>query len=337
MSTRRPRILRPPGRSPTLDRSRILLTTLLMIVVGCLSQVPTPDYARTSESAHPRRIIVLLSAENRVFDVPLGALIAQSNARVEVFTLTRWGEAALRRELLRRNPDLIVTFGAKATWWVAHGAPDHNHLFVMVVNHARLNLQPNPRRMGIAFEPSLAAEFAQFKMVLPHLKRVGVFYSKRESSNLFAQALEEWKGLNVELEGVAVESPTHIEPALPGLMKRVDALWLLSDPLIIEPQTFALLRQACQASGRPLVASLSETFARNGALIAVSPDLTALGAQAASMAAMVLEGRQRPEELGIQAPIGSRSFVNPTVAEKLNLKIPPEIYPFLTLVENGTD
>lgn len=149
----------------------------------------------------------------------------------------------------------------------------------MVVNHRRLGLQGRSKLMGVALEPSAAAEFAQFKMVLPAMRRVVTFYAPDESATRVRDAQAESKKLGIELIAVPVSSARDVQDLYDENTREADAVWLLSDPVVMNPDTFEFMTKRGVQRRIPMLASFSETFAREGALVAVSADLTAFGSE----------------------------------------------------------
>ncbi len=64
----------------------------------------------------------------------------------------------------------------------------------------------------------------------------------------------------------------------------------------------------------------SDNIVRRGALLAVGIDPNNIGVQAASMARNILKG-QKPKDIGVMPPLGTRLILNMATAKKIGLEI----------------
>jgi putative ABC transport system substrate-binding protein len=183
--------------------------------------------------------------------------------------------------------------------------------------------------MGIAMESSTTSEFSQFRMILPELRRVLAFYVASESQSLVDAARAELEPLGLELLAVEVADASGVEAAFQQHAGGADAVWLLNDPLLMTRDTFAVLRAQSRRAKLPFVASLSDQFTRDGALMSVSTDLAGLGTQAAAMARMHLEQGRSASELGVQPPMSTHLVVNLGVARTIGIELAGDVLPFV--------
>jgi ABC-type phosphate/phosphonate transport system substrate-binding protein len=111
--------------------------------------------------------------------------------------------------------------------------------------------------------------------------------------------------------------------AFPKNLAGIDVIWQLNDPVLVTEKVFNFLKERSHTAGVPFVTSLSEEFANAGAMAAVSVDFTSLGAQSATIAREILNGK-KPQQVGVQAPIGAYLALNLDVAEQLGKQPDPE-------------
>ena len=71
-----------------------------------------------------------------------------------------------------------------------------------------------------------------YRYVFPQVKRIGVLYSKY-NKHRFRNAEAAAKEMDVALMGRSVSKKRDTLPALSELLKEIDALWLISDPVIM--------------------------------------------------------------------------------------------------------
>jgi putative ABC transport system substrate-binding protein len=166
-------------------------------------------------------------------------------------------------------------------------------------------------------------------MVLPRLARVLVFYNQAESQPLIERARRDLRQLAAEVVGLPVESTAQIRTLYQRHARGVDAVWFMNDPFVMTPEVFAFLRDRTQRDRIPFVASLSDTFARQGALMSISTELAAIGSQAAAMVRLHLEQHQTPAQIGVQPPISTRLTLNQGVARRIGVQVPDEVLPYI--------
>jgi putative ABC transport system substrate-binding protein len=272
------------------------------------------------------RVLVLKSANVTQYDVPVESFTSLVNGQVRTMTLGD-NEEVLQQEIISYAPSLVFTLGTKAALFARERLRDQPVLFSMVVNYARLGLGTQENFFGVSLELPALAEFSQFKMVVPTIKRVAVFYEPKVSEAIVTSARTELSSIGVELVAMPISEPKGL-PAAYAKVRGVDAIWLLSDQVVINQESFSFLRDSAQRDRILLLASVSEKLAQAGAAIAVASDLTSVGGQAAAMANQFFESGQMPE-LRVQAPIGARIFVNMTVIQALQLTIAPDVFPLI--------
>ena len=129
------------------------------------------------------------------------------------------------------------------------------------------------------------------------------------------------KMLGIELKLVAVDSMGDLqscaEDALGWMRLSMTQLW------DVKKRLSSSKRPA--SSCRSPHCILSEQFAEQGALMTVSVEPKALGAQAASIARQILVDKVSPKDIGIRAPMAGQLTLNLDAAQKIQLSIAPEI------------
>ncbi len=312
--------------------SAIRWLALALVVSACARPV-VPQVIRPAAGDGQPRIVVVKSDTNRAFDAAIKGFASQTAGALSVYTLDPEADAeAVARAIRASSPGLVFTLGSRATLFARERLAPVPVLFAMVVNHGRLGLAGSPNVMGIALETPPAIEMAQFKMVLPGLRRVLAFYAPKESGHFVQKGREELAAMGIELVAAPVEDAEDVKEALATHGGAVDAVWLLNDPVVMNQEVFAFLREETLRLRRPFLASLSNRFAHAGALMAVSVDFTSLGAQAAVLARMLFEQGRTPAAIGVRPPIGATLTVNLGVAARIGLTVPPEVLPFINEV-----
>ena len=110
----------------------------------------------------------------------------------------------------------------------------------------------------------------------------------------------------------------YVFPGLKELLKEIDALWLISDPVVMsDKKTLIELFKQCDASKIPVL-SYHDAFADYGAMVIVSVDNPTTGRQAAAISREVLSKDIVRKK--VQLPAGSHIFFNLKKANEYGLK-----------------
>lgn len=311
--------------------ARLLFAGAAALLWQC-AVTPSLVSVRSTAASDAPRVLILRSTANTIFDAPIAAYAEQMQGSATLLEATAEADAeALRRALEAAKPTLVFALGSRALTLARATLPSVPVVFVMVVNFRRHEAAASPHTMGVALEPPVFREFAQFKMVAAAVKRVLVFTTK-DSSARIAEAREQLASFGAELVAVSVDKPEDVERKLAASLSGIDAVWLMNDPVVVNKKTFELLRDTTVTHNLPYLCSFSDTFAREGALMSVSVDTAALGAQAGAMTRMVLEQGRTPESIGVQPPISTKLVLNMRTAQKIGLVIPDDVLPLVNEV-----
>ncbi len=318
--------------------SCLLAAGLLALLLAGHALRAVPALASPQQPQPPRRpaIAALLSDDVLAYHRVLEHFRAVVNLPVTSFNLE--GKIDRAPEVMRRvmaaNPACILALGAKAavaakTWTRESGRPPV--LFALVLNWRRYGLDKAPNIAGIEAEVAYATQLANVKMFLPAIRRLGVIYNEEQSGALVAGARKAASLLGLELVEATIDRPEEFASAFRTMADRVDAFWMMADPVAYTLDNIAWLKERC-IRYRMVCIGQSANIARAGLLVAVDADLVAVGAQAADLArAMVLQGKT-PREIGIMPPLGTRIIVNLRTARAIDLAIEPEALDLATLV-----
>lgn len=228
---------------------------------------------------------------------------------------------ALAERIKRDPPPLIFALGAKAAWIARQEFPSVPLVYAMVQDPGRYGVEGD-HVTGVGMELPLDAVLAQYEVLLPDLKTLGVIASPEVAARLLPQTEEAAKRAGLEIRIEQVSTPRELRRAFSRLRPAVQALWLAPDPQLLTPANFRTLRDAAVRARLPLLAS-SETLVRAGALLCVAPDAVEVGTRAAELAraALALEpGAPFPAPVPPERP---RVVLNRDTAEALGLTLDP--------------
>jgi putative ABC transport system substrate-binding protein len=204
------------------------------------------------------------------------------------------------------DPELIYTIGTKAYLLGNRLAPEKIIVFSSIINWQRLAI--TPKSFGVSNELHAGMEIMIFRMLFPALKNIGVLYSEEYSRHWFENAKNQAKAMGVHIIGREVDKKSDSLSILNSFIDKLDAFWLISDPLVMRNKSHVLKIMKQATSKKMPVFSQHNSLLRYGAVLAVSVDDRTIGRQAARIASELLKSRKPPEK--VQYPAGSHVILN---------------------------
>ena len=191
------------------------------------------------------------------------------------------GEAGVRRALAE-NPGVIYCIGRNAYQTTTKLAKGKQIVMSTVINWEAFKPIPPTTRV-IANELPAVQQLTLFRQFFPKLQRVGVIYNPAINKQWFAQAVLAGKEVGVEVIGHTVTRSSQVATELGKLAPKVDALWLASDPVVLENEAAVLLYFARADAAKRPVFTYSPAFTGLGATLVLAPDMPTIGRQAAGV------------------------------------------------------
>ncbi len=213
-------------------------------------------------------------------------------------------------------PDLVYCIGTKAYLLANKFISDRNIVFSSIINWHRLPLAQ--KTYGVSSELNPEMQITLYRYIFPGLKRIGILYSNKYNKQWFNEAQRSAKGMGVEIIGRSLSKRRDTLPELDGLLKEIDALWLISDPVVMSDKKCLIeVFKQCDASKIPIL-SYHDAFAEYGAMVIVSVDNPTTGRQAAAISREVLSKDVVKKK--VQLPAGSHILLNLKKADEYGLK-----------------
>ena len=213
-------------------------------------------------------------------------------------------------------PDLVYCIGTKAYLLANKFISERNIVFSSILNWHRLPLAK--KTYGVSSELNPEMQITLYRYIFPGLKRIGILYSPKYNKHWFNEAQATAKEMGVEIIGRSLSKRRDILPELGGLLKEIDALWLISDPVVMaEKKCLMKVFKQCDKSKIPVL-SYHNAFAEYGAMVIVSVDNPTTGRQAAAISQEVLSKDVVKKK--VQLPAGSHIFLNLKKADEYGLK-----------------
>lgn len=226
------------------------------------------------------RIIVLNSdasvAKYNEVATAFTAAIARPTVTIDLATTS---ERSLR-SLLTRD-DALYCIGAKAFQSASDVARDNPIVFSSAINWKRF--KRGDETHVIDNDLPAEAQLTLFRHFFPDIKRVGVLYNRSINRQWFRDAEDAGKALGLEVEGYSVSRPSRVDNGMKSLATKVDAFWLIPDPVVLDDETtIRLYFDMAHASRKPVFAYSAAFEALKPTLI-LAPDMPTIGRQAAGL------------------------------------------------------
>src|SRR5215467_4091524 len=250
---------------------------------------------------------------------------------------TRWGQGSNERlaqlavELVKSNPQLIVTAGGPATYPVIRAGATMPIVFAFSGDPVEGKLvesfaHPGRNLTGVSF---LALDLVGKRMellkeVIPSLKRVAILANPEhpgEKSELHASEVAA-KSLGLTLDYFQLPRTAKLDDTLPEITKsRSEAVVVFSDAIMV-----ALSEQIAAFSVKtriPVIAGWGQ-FAESGNLMTYGPNLRESYRRLAYYVDKILKGA-KPSELPVELPMKLEFVINLKTAKQIGLTIPQSV------------
>lgn len=277
-------------------------------------------------AASARADIILLASDDK------GAVAAAARAlqsayvgKIEVHTLsgTRLREAEIVQAIKASPTGQVVAVGLLAAQVARQRLEGKQVVFCQVLNVEESNLVA-PWMKGVSGIPSLARQFAAWKLLDPNLRKIGLI-TGHKASYMVSEAEAAARALGLEVEHVAVSSDRAVVPALAELReRRIGGLWLAPDSSILSQRAILDLMAYSVRHNIPVLA-FSPALLKEGALLSATADTR-------EIASVALERLRRAGSTAGVVPgealtplAGARIVVGAAAAARFGLAIPPRL------------
>ena len=164
---------------------------------------------------------------------------------------------------------------------------------------------------------------AQLKMIrelLPDAKKIGILYTTSEANSVsaIAEYKEKVGDYGFELVEKGITNTSEIALATDDLLSQVDCISNLTDNTVVSALQTVIA--AADEKNIPVFGSEIEQV-KSGCLASMGIDYIALGKQTGEMAAKILKGESKAEEMPYEVCSGASLYVNTAVADKLNFEL----------------
>jgi len=295
--------------------------------------VAWPLVARAQQGA-PRLRIGVLGADAIVWNSWTVAFVARLRELGWITGDTidveyRWAGGSSKRvsdftsEFLRRNVDVIVTYGAAAA--VVQQATTTTPIVLAVASDPGVGLvaaRSGSNVTGISIRQSelIGKRLDLLREVVPHLRRLVIMANAGYAMPMLEaqEAKATAQALGLEAARPEIWRSDDITPAFEAIRGKADALYVVSDPLIATNRT--LITTLALSARLPTMLSYGDYVAAGG-LMSYGPNYANLFRQAADMVDKILRGT-KPSDIPVEQPSKFELVINVQTAKALGITVP---------------
>jgi hypothetical protein len=278
-----------------------------LIVAALLGAGPKTD-------AYAQEVVAVLSSELRPYLEAYEGFEEKMGRPVPSVNLNAG------RPEIGRNTRVVVAFGSKA---VIEDYPEHVALVYCMAPGAEI--ETSDRQMPIVAvhmlpEPQIVV--ARLKFIQPALKRLAVLWILGAMDGYVEQLRQAAAKIGVELLVEHLDSAADLPNRLRALAGAgVDALWVPPDPLLINAQNFAVLKDFSWANDAPLYVPTAG-LVESGGVASVGTSFRQIGQTAAAVTLRVLQGQNVAAAV---YPKRAETTLNTAAAARTGLNISAQI------------
>ena len=171
-----------------------------------------------------------------------------------------------------------------------------------------------------------------FKKLDPKIKTIGIIYNTSESnSEVQIKEVEKYsKELGLEVKVAGINNVNDLPQSLQSLVKKVDAMYLLSDNMIAN--SISVVTQILNEN-KMISISAEESQVKGGALMTKGLSYKELGKQTAKMAKKILVDGVKPADLPVEKAEKTFLAVNKSTLKALGISEQNEIFKDATIID----
>ena len=232
----------------------------------------------------------------------------------------------IAQHFINKKVDLICAVATPAAQVVANATQDIPIVATAVTDYeaAKLiksNAKPETNVTGTSDMNLVEAQLDLILKLVPATKTVGVIYNSSEiNSQVQVDLLKGFaKDRMVAIKEATVNNVNDIQQAARSLIGNVEAIYVPTDNVLAS--AMPALAMVTEEAKLPVVSGWDDA---NG-IATIAIDYYKLGVQTGEMAADILSGKAKPQDMPIQTQNEFTVIVNEANAKKIGLTIPKEI------------
>ena len=235
----------------------------------------------------------------------------------------------IAERFINNKTDLICAIATPAAQVVANATQDIPIVATAVTDYeaaklVKSNAKPGTNVTGTSDMNLVEAQLDLILKLVPATKTVGVIYNSSEvNSQVQVDLLKGCaKAKGVEIKEATVNNVNDIQQAARSLLGNVQAIYVPTDNVLAS--AMPALAMVTEEAKLPVIAG-EGGMVISGGVATLGLDYYKLGKQSGEMAADILSGKAKPQDMPIQTQKEFNIIINEENAKKIGLTIPKEI------------
>lgn len=266
-------------------------------------------------------IAVVKSDSLKAYNKVLTGISIESRLPIEEFDMKgdRDRGQKIFEALNAKRPSAIITIGPEASTLAKKLVKDIPVIFCMVPDHTKYGLSGN-NITGVSVLLPLKTQLTILKSVTPNVRNVGVIYNPKLSKNIFTELNKKAIELGMTLVPVLVDESEEVVSGIQALQGKVDAIFLFPDPTVVS--SIDVVREIIKFAFEKKISlfGIGEEMVKEGALLSINPEYTAIGQQVARIAQDIIKQNIKPGLIPVADPESVSIALNITTAKRIGVE-----------------
>jgi|GEM_PF-644437 len=291
------------------------LNKTISILIGLILFVLFPVYSNAGG------IAVVKSDSLKSYNKVLTGISLESRIPVEEFDMKGDKDRGQKIfEILNsKRPSAIITIGPEASLLAKKLVKDIPVIFCMVPDHSKYGLSGN-NITGVSLLLPLKTQLTILKSIAPNIRNVGVIYNPKLSKNTFNDLNKKAVELGLVLVPVLVDEVEEVVSSIQAFQGKVDAIFLFPDPTVVS--SVDVVKEIIKFAFEKKISlfGIGEEMVKEGALISINPEYTAIGQQVARIAQDIIKQNLKPGLIPVADPESVSIALNITTAKRIGVE-----------------
>jgi hypothetical protein len=215
----------------------------------------------------------------------------------------------------------VVAFGGNAALW---RYPDHLDLIYSLAPGTQIGTARKGRSIHVKIFPHPRILFAKLKEIQPTARRITVLWSSSTLDDQVEDIKRTSSLFGIEVLPEKIQHPEELPVRLRSIFGKTDALWLMPDPVLINPQNFTVMKDFSWANKIPFYVPTSG-LVEQGATASISIDFREIGRMVGDTVLKLTSQSGLGEEVRSIYPDKAEVILNMEAVHHMGLQISPKI------------
>jgi ABC-type uncharacterized transport system substrate-binding protein len=266
-------------------------------------------------------VVVLLSKENRIYQLIAQGITAKLQVPVAVFSLAPNGNSpgVSLEQIEKAAPKVLIAVGDDAANFATTEWTDCPVVLSGVIQSGRLTGSAG-KFPGVSLNVPVGYQLKTLREYFPAVRIVGTLYDPAFNTAAAKDMEITAPALGLTVWAQPISQPREFTRIIDSMAGKVDAFLVLFDPVVLRPETFDYLVKFSLTHRVPLIVP-AFALLKSGGMLSLEADYEEIGRQTADVAKLVLAHKKTPA--GIAAPAKWSIGFNRKVARALEITVDP--------------